>query len=83
MWGGNLMTPDDQVVTFFSGDRFTISKLKRFITDLCIAVFCNDPTSVGQVTWDTRMLDKYSVTTNAKLYFVLKKRGVNSKIFRI
>lgn len=29
MWGGNLMIPDDQVVSFFSGDRFTtVKKLK-------------------------------------------------------
>lgn len=68
MWGGNIMIPDDQVVTFCSGDRFTKAKLKRrFITDLCIIGLCNDPVPGGQVTWDTRMLDNYSVITNSKL----------------
>lgn len=41
-----------------------------FITDWCIVVFCDDPMPGGQVTWDTRMLDKYNATTNTRLYFV-------------
>lgn len=68
------MIPDDQEVSFFSGDRFIIVKLKRrLITDLGSVVFCNDPIPGGQVTWNTRMLDKYSVITNTKLYLVSKK----------
>lgn len=61
------MIPDEQM-SFFSGDSFTIVELKR--TELCIVVFCNDPVPGGQVTWDTTIVDKYSVVTNNKSYFV-------------
>lgn len=52
------------LILFFSEDMFTIEKLKRFITDFCIAFFCNDQIPWRQVPWDTRMLDK--------LYFIAK-----------
>lgn len=43
------MIPDDQEVSFFSGDRFIIVKLKRrLIADLGSVVFCNDPNLEGK-----------------------------------